>query len=79
MLNEKKISISGKSVVNDVEIASFGAVIDVATDDVSFFNRQLDKPACKLNREIVRADQAEFEDFVYAVQEAVKPATTEGV
>lgn len=76
MLTGKKLTISGKSVVNDAEIANFGAVLDVETNDMSFFTRQIDKEACKLNKEIVRADQAEFEDFAYAVQDAVKPATT---
>lgn len=77
MLTNQKISITAKTVVNDAEIASHGAVLDVESGELSFFTRQLDKEACKLNREIVRADTAEFEDFAYSIQESTRPATTE--
>lgn len=74
MLTGKKISITAKTFVNDVEIANHGAVLDVETGDLSFYTRHTDKPACKENREAVRADVAEFEDFAYSVQESVMTA-----
>lgn len=77
MLNEKKITIISKSVVDEVEIAQYSAILDAESGELSFYTRQLDKPMCKLHKEIVRADLAEFEDFAYAVQDSVKPAETE--
>ncbi len=75
MLKETRFTITSKSFVNEEEIASFGAVIDVEKNDMSFFTRQINKEACKEYRDEVRADQAEFEDFAYAVQENVKAMT----
>lgn len=75
MLTEKKLSFTAKTFVDDVEIANYGAVLTVADGDISFYSRQLDKQACKENRDIVRADQAEFEDFAYAIADKIKEMT----
>lgn len=75
MLAAKKLTYTATSVVDDVEIAKFGAIIRVEDGDLSFFSQQLDKEACKQHRDIVRADHAEFEDFAYSIQEMIK--TTE--
>jgi hypothetical protein len=72
MLAKKKITIVGESVVNDAKIASFGAVIDVDADTMNFYHKHTDPEACKTHRNVVRADQATFEDFAYYVQEEVK-------
>lgn len=71
MLNYKqKITITGESVIDGVNVAGFSASID-STDpnNVTFSTWQNDKQAYKENRVAVRADQAEFEDFVYAKQD----------
>lgn len=67
-----KLVIEGKSKVGDVEIAGYRAVIDVEDPDkMTFHPWQIDKDACKEHRKIVRADQAEFEDYAYLCQEEV--------
>lgn len=71
MLTNKRISIVAKTIINDVEIATHSALLDADTGDLSFHTRHDDKPACKENRDMVRADTAEFEDFAYSVQESV--------
>ena len=71
MLNcKQKITITGESVIDGVNVAGFSASID-STDpsNVTFSTWQNDKQAYKENRVAVRADQAEFEDFVYAKQD----------
>ena len=72
MLSNKKFTIVADTVVNEVKIASFGAVLNVDTADLTLYARQLDKEACKENRNTVRRDQAEFEDFAYHVQDHIK-------
>lgn len=72
MLVDCRLTFNAKTFVDDVEVANLGAVLDVPTGEASFFSRQIDKQACKDNRDIVRADQAEFEDFVYSIADKVK-------
>lgn len=73
MLTNKKISITAKTMIDDNEIAGYGAVINTENEnDVSFFHKQVDKYACKLHRDDVRADQAEFEDLAYQIEEVVR-------
>lgn len=74
MLSEKKLTLSAKTFVDGVEIASYGASINVSDGEVSFWDRQLDKVACKENRDVVRADRAEFDDFAYMVADWAKEA-----
>lgn len=70
MLGTKKITLSAHSVVDDIEIAKFGAVIE--GDNCRFYHEHKDQEACKKHRDIVRADQAEFEDYAYIIQEQTK-------
>lgn len=77
MLNEKKITIISKSVIDEVEVAQYSAILDATSGELSFYTRQIDKPMCKLHKETVRADLAEFEDFAYAVQDSIKPVSVE--
>ena len=69
MLSKKTITISANTVVDDVKIATHSAILDVGTNDLSMYTRLIDKEACKIHKEILRADRAEFEDFAYATQE----------
>ena len=65
MLNGTRLTIIGDSVVNDVRIATFGAVINLEDMELSLTSRHIDKELCKSNRDVVRKDQADFEDYAY--------------
>lgn len=70
MLGTKRITITSTSVVDDLEIAKFGAVIE--GDSCKFFSDYKDQEACKTHRSVVRADQCEFEDYVYDLHAYLK-------
>ena len=72
MLSGKRISIVADSVIDGEKVASFGAVLNPETLEMSMTGRYINKDACKVHRDIVRADQAEFEDYAYAVQDTLK-------
>lgn len=79
MLNNTKFTIIADSVPYDSEttedqkkIASFCAVLDLDTMDVTFTSQYIDKEACKANRGMVRIDQADFENYVYDLQDRMK-------
>ena len=72
MLNNKRLTIVAETVLDDEKIASYGAILNLDTMELSLTNRHIDKEACKLNKELVRADQAEFEDYAYMVQDQLK-------
>lgn len=67
MLSTKKITIEAKTIVEGKEIHGHRAIL--SDDGVSMLPFQIDKAACKEQRAIVRADQAEFEDYAYDMQE----------
>lgn len=78
MLNNKRLTIVADSILHDenstevVKLASYGAVLDLDNADVSFTSRYIDKEACKVHRDVVRKDQADFEDYVYDLQDRLK-------
>lgn len=73
LIKKKSTTIEGRSVVDDVEIAGFRASIDSDNpDDMTISVWQSNKSAYKTNRESARADQAEFEDYAYTVQDELK-------
>lgn len=80
MLNvTQKITITGESIVDGVSIAGFSASINSNNPaDMVLSMWQNNKQACKENRAIVRADQAEFEDFAYAKQDELIAAMEVG-
>ena len=64
------VVIEAKSKVGDKELMGFRAIINVdEPDDINFYDRVIDKDACKEHRSIVRADQAAFEDYAYEIQD----------
>lgn len=66
----QKITITGESIIDGVAVAGFSAAIKSNNpSDVVFSSWQNDKQAYKENRVAVRADQAAFEDYVYARQD----------
>lgn len=72
MLTTKRITILADTIVEDTKIASFGAILNTDTMELSLTSRHVDKEACKVYRDIVRADQREFEDYAYALQDVLK-------
>lgn len=72
MLTKKKeIVITGESVLEDgTKVAGFRATINSnKPEEPDFTSWQQDKAAYKANRLLARADEAEFEDYVYSVQD----------
>lgn len=76
MLANKRVAILGDTVVNDAKIASYGATLNIETGELSLTSRNIDAEACKIHKNIVRADRAEFEDYAYMVQDALVPSKT---
>lgn len=72
MLNNKRLTIIADTVVDENRIATFGAVLDLDDMDLSFTSRYIDKEACKIHRDMVREDQAEFENYAYNLQDQLK-------
>ena len=70
-LSNNRLTIVAETVVDDVKIASFGAILNREDMSMSMSARNIDEHACKTFRDVVRADRAAFEDFAYEVQEAV--------
>lgn len=71
-----KILIENKCVVDGKEIAGFRATFESNdAENLTLLPYQIDKAACKEHRAVVRADQAEFEDYAYSVQEAIASAS----
>ena len=69
MLSTKKITIETKTIVDGKEIHGHRAII--SEENISFLPYQIDKDACKEHRKVVRADNAEFEDYAYELQESI--------
>lgn len=72
MLNNKRVTITADSVMDDAKIASYGAILNTDTGELSLTSRNINHEACKEHRDIVRAERAEFEDFAYMVQDRLK-------
>lgn len=69
MLTNKRLTIVAETFVDDVKIASYGAILDLDDMDLSFTNQYIDKGACKVHKDIIREDNRAFEDFAYMVQD----------
>lgn len=72
MLTNKRITIVAETIVDEVKIASYGAILNMDTGELSLTSRNIDNDACKEHRDVVRAERAEFEDFAYMVQDQLK-------
>lgn len=72
MLNGARLTIVADSVVNDIRIATFGAVLNLDDMELSLTSRHIDKELCKINRDVVRKDQADFEDYAYDLHDRLK-------
>lgn len=73
MLNiSKKVTLTGESIIDGVRVSGFRAEIDsVNPNDISLTSWQIDKAAYKTHRVAVRADEVEFEEYAYSVQDAM--------
>lgn len=71
MLNmSKKITYSGRSVIDGVAAAGFQAIIDSENpSNMSISNWVMDKNLYKKNHETCISDQAEFENYAFTVQD----------
>ena len=69
MLTNKRITIVADTVIDDVKIATYGAILNPDTGEMNISFRNIDNEKCKLYRDTVRAERAEFEDFAYDIQD----------
>ena len=69
MLSNKRLTIVAETIVDGEKIASYGAILNLDDMDLSFTSRYINKEACKIHKETVRADSNAFEDYAYAVQD----------
>lgn len=77
MLNNKRMTIIADTIVDDAKIATYGAILDLITGELSLTTRNIDNDACKTYKDVVRADRAEFEDFAYMLQDTIVPKAEE--
>ena len=83
LTKEKSVSLSGRSIIGDVEVARFSAQVATDENDTTTMNTYInDQVAYRKNLKAVRADSDEFrayfldeEDKIFA--EAGSPATNE--
>lgn len=72
-----RVTIVADSVIqvndeSEIKAASFGAILDVDTMKLTFTSRHIDEEICKKYRDLVRKDQAAFEDMAYDLQDRMK-------
>lgn len=72
MLNNKRFTIMADTTIDETKIASYGAVLNIDTMDLSLTSRYINEEACKEHKDTVRADRASFEDFAYSIQDLLK-------
>lgn len=66
----ENIIINGNSVIDGVEVMGFQATINSENPQAMSMNYwQINAELYKANRTQCRADQAEFEDYAYSVQD----------
>lgn len=71
-MQSMKITIEAKTMLGEDVIASHVAVLEGDDLEASFYFRQIDKDACKENRELIRKETAEFEDKAYDIQDYMR-------
>lgn len=70
MTMKKEITLTGESKIDGVTAQSYRAVINSENpSDMTLTSVQRDKALYKKNRATCRADEAEFEDAAYALQD----------
>ena len=67
---KKEITLTGESTIDGVVAESYRAIINSENPiDMILSSTQRNKALYKANRTICRADEAEFEDAAYALQD----------
>lgn len=67
---KKSTTITGHSVINGVDVCGYQAIIDNENPEMlSMSEWKNDELLYKENRTVCRADEAEFEDLVYTLQD----------
>lgn len=70
LTTRRSITYTGESKIDGVAAENYQAVIDSENpEDMTISSWQTNKALYKANRSTCRADAAEFEDMVYAVQD----------
>lgn len=78
LVKKEKVTITGKSIIDGKEVCGYQAQIDSENPaDIALTDWQVDKEMYKANRSACRADQAEFEDYAYTVQDEMLAKVTE--
>lgn len=72
MLTNRKLAISGLSMVGDDKLIEFVAGMDLETGKMRINERRGDGELLKEHFDTVHADRQEFERFAYSVQDDVK-------
>lgn len=72
MLDNRRVSIVSDCTVDGEKIATFGAVLNLNDMELAMTGRFINKDACKAYRDIVRDDQASFEDYAYMLQDTLR-------
>lgn len=72
MLTNKKLSITGLSMVSDAKLIEFVAVMDLETGKMGMAERRGDSELLEENFETAHADRQAFERFAYSVKNDVK-------
>ena len=76
MLSDKRITLVSDTIVDDVKIASYGAVIYVKSNEMSLTSRYADSDSYEQNMEVVRDDRYEFESFAYELKNMLRQYAT---
>ena len=72
LVKNENITITGKSVIDGVEVCGFQATLSTTDPkNISFSSWQIDKALYKANRAACRADEAEFEDYAFERQDEI--------
>lgn len=71
----RTITVTGRSMIDNVEACGFQATIESANpSDMNFNSWQSNRELYKANRTECRADKAEFEDRCYLLQDELLAA-----
>lgn len=72
LIKEKTVSLTGRSVINNVEIARFSANVATNSDSITTTNTTVNNvEAYRKNIKQVRKDSDEFQSYVRATEDEV--------
>lgn len=72
LIKEKTVSLTGRSVINNVEIARFNAQVATNVDDITSTNTTVNNvEAYRKNIKQVRKDSDEFREYVRNTEDEI--------